>query len=71
MQRNRRLGTPYPATGHYRGSDGVEDQFVYVAQHEDGRQQIYTPAEFAEKFGWKNDPEKATLLRLEESSSGE
>jgi hypothetical protein len=28
----------------------------------DGSQRTDPPAEFAEKFGWKNDPEKAELL---------
>ena len=48
--------------GLYRGSPGVEDQIVYVAMLPDGSQRTYTPAEFAAKFGWKNDPEKAELL---------
>ena len=39
---------------------------VYVALLEDGTQQTYTPAEFAAKFGWKNEPKKATLLTLDE-----
>lgn len=39
-------------------------KIVYVAMLEDGSQHSYTPAEFAEKFGWKNAPEKATLLQL-------
>ncbi len=30
--------------------------------HEDGSQRTYTPKEFAEKFGWKNAPDKAELL---------
>ena len=34
--------------------------------HEDGSQRTYTPAEFAKTFGWKNNPEQATLLKLEE-----
>ena len=51
-------------TGHYCGSPGVEDQVVYVAMLPDGFQRTYTPAEFAEKFGWKNDPDKATLPRI-------
>ena len=73
VETNRRLGLLFPwltgdhwlcvgPTGHYRGSPGVEDQFVYVAMLPDGSQRTYTPAEFAKKFGWKNDPEKAELL---------
>lgn len=34
--------------------------------HDDGSQRTYTPAEFRAKFNWKNDPEKATLLKLPE-----
>jgi hypothetical protein len=30
--------------------------------HEDGTQHTCTPAEFAAKFGWRNDPDKAELL---------
>ena len=57
--------TPY--TRHdYCGSPGVEEHIVYVAMHDDGSQVTCTPAEFAQQFGWKNDPEKATLLKLEE-----
>ena len=78
---NQRLGTLIPAiggdggfndwlcvgpTGHYRGSAKIDDHIVYVAMHDDGSQVTYTPAEFREKFGWKNDPEKATLLKLPE-----
>ena len=77
METNRRLGKLFPwltgerwlclgPTGHYRGSPGVEDPIVYVAMLPDGSQQTFTPAEFAAKFGWQNDQEKATLLQLEE-----
>ncbi|MBC7816577.1 MAG: hypothetical protein IAG10_06795 [Planctomycetaceae bacterium] len=73
VETNRRLGLLFPwltgdhwlclgPTGHYRGSPGVEDQFVYVAMLPDGSQRTYTPAEFAKQFNWKNDPEKAELL---------
>ena len=48
--------------GHYRGSPGVEDYILYVAQLDDGSNVTLTPAEFAARFAWKNDPEKATLL---------
>ena len=47
--------------GHYRCENKtVEDELVYVVQTEQG-QQTLTPPEFAERFGWKNDPEKAKL----------
>jgi WD40 repeat protein/Leucine-rich repeat (LRR) protein len=47
--------------GHYRGSPRVERDLVYVVQLEDGRQETLTPAGFAQRFGWKNDPEKVRL----------
>ncbi len=76
-QTKRQLGRLFPLllgdhwlcigpTGHYRGSDGVEDQLIYVAQLDDGSQITLSPAEFSKRFNWKNDPEKATLLKLEE-----
>ncbi len=43
--------------GHYRG-DGDTDQLFYVVQNERG-QEIVTPAEFATKYSWKNDPTRA------------
>jgi len=48
--------------GHFRGSPDVEHEFVYVALTEAGQQITLTPAEFAEKYGWKNDPAKVTML---------
>ncbi len=66
MADRRPLALPRPCVvffrGHYRGSPGVEDQFVYVAMLPDGSQRTYTPDEFAKNFGWKNDPDKAELL---------
>jgi WD40 repeat protein len=47
--------------GHWRGSPGVEKEFVYVVLCDDGRQLTLTPAEFATKYAWKNDPEKVGL----------
>jgi serine/threonine protein kinase/WD40 repeat protein/formylglycine-generating enzyme required for sulfatase activity len=80
-RRERRLGTLFPMvcgepgfdqwlcvgpTGHYRGSEKIDEHIVYVAMHDDGSQVTYTPAEFRDKFDWKNDPEKATLMKLSE-----
>ena len=45
----------------YGGSPFVEKQIVYVAQTADGTQQTLTPAEFAKKFNWKNDPNQVKL----------
>jgi len=72
----RRLGTLWPVlanehwlcvgpTGHYRGSDGIDEHIVYVAELDDGTHLTLSPADFVQKFGWKNDPEKATLLKLD------
>ena len=36
----------------------LEEEFVYVVRTERG-QETLTPAVFAQKYGWKNDPEKA------------
>ena len=47
--------------GHYRGSPGIEKEIVYVVQPEAGPQKVLTPAEFAKKYGWKNDPDKVKL----------
>ena len=32
---------------------------------DDGSLQTVTPEEFAKKFGWKNDPAKARLMKLD------
>ena len=40
----------------------MEEQIVYVAMLDDGSQRTYSPAEFAQRFGWKNEPDKAILL---------
>jgi len=72
----RRLGVLIPAMsdneyicigpeGHYRGSPRIEGDLVYVAQDEDGSQVTYTAKEFSEKFGWKNDPNKARFAALD------
>lgn len=44
--------------GHWRGSPGLEKGLVYVVQTEHG-QETLAPEEFAKKYGWKNDPQKA------------
>jgi serine/threonine protein kinase/Tol biopolymer transport system component len=48
--------------GHFRCSPGVEDELVYIIQTDDGRQETLHPAAFAERFGWKNDPDKVHPL---------
>ncbi|MFM7057828.1 MAG: hypothetical protein ACKO2P_12990 [Planctomycetota bacterium] len=51
-------------TGHYRGSAGIEQHLFYVAQLDDGTWITLPPAEFTSRFGWNNDPEQATLLKI-------
>ena len=40
--------------GHYRAVGPIADQLVYVTLTDDYRQETYTPAAFAEEYGWKN-----------------
>ena len=47
--------------GHY-GATGVQENIVYVAETDDGQRITLTPAEFEQKYGWKNDPSKVKLL---------
>ena len=47
--------------GHMRCSRKMSEDVVYVALTDDGRQVTLRPAEFAAKYGWKNDPEKIRL----------
>ncbi|MCY2986727.1 MAG: SUMF1/EgtB/PvdO family nonheme iron enzyme, partial [Planctomycetota bacterium] len=56
--------------GHYRPVGSLANQVVYVALTDDYRQETYTPAAFAAKFGWKNDFEKARLFDPRRSDSG-
>jgi hypothetical protein len=51
---------------HDCGSANIDQHIVYVAQLEDGSNVTYTPAEFANKFNWKNDPSKARFLKLDD-----
>jgi WD40 repeat protein len=43
------------ADGHFAGTPGVEGEIVYVVQTERG-QEALSPAEFARRYGWQNDP---------------
>jgi WD40 repeat protein len=57
----------FPGEGNTTQSvASIADLIVYVALHDDGSQRTYTPAEFARKFAWQNDPNQATLLKLDE-----
>ena len=46
--------------GHYRASPGIEKDLVYAVLTDKGEQLMLSPAEFAKKYGWKNDPEKVS-----------
>lgn len=46
--------------GHWKGNDLKKD-LRYVALLDDGTQHMFTPAEFEQRFGWKNEAEKAQL----------
>jgi len=43
--------------GHFSGSPDVALEFVCIVQTDEG-QQTLTPAEFSQRYGWKNDPAK-------------
>jgi WD40 repeat protein/serine/threonine protein kinase/DNA-directed RNA polymerase subunit RPC12/RpoP len=43
--------------GHYDGPPDIERELVYVVQSENG-QKTLTPQQFAEKYGWKNNPQR-------------
>jgi WD40 repeat protein len=49
------------ADGHYRGTPRVERDIRMVVQKRDGTSETLTPAEFEQKYGFKNDPEKIRL----------
>jgi WD40 repeat protein len=44
--------------GHYRGGPEAEKELTYVVLTDRGEQETLTPAAFAKKYGWKNDPDK-------------
>jgi hypothetical protein len=48
--------------GRYRGNARVERLIRVVVQKRDGTTETLTPAEFEQKYGWKNDPEKVRLM---------
>jgi len=55
--------------GHIRASGDIEDHIRYVALTDSGEQLTFTPAEFAERYGWKNDPEKVTQSLSESTTT--
>lgn len=49
------------ADGNYRATPVMERQLVVVVVTADGRQETLSIAEFSQKYGWKNDPDKVRL----------
>lgn len=47
--------------GHYVATPEIEEDLVYVVQTDSGEQLTLAPADFAKKYGWKNDPQKVRL----------
>jgi WD40 repeat protein len=50
----------FSGDGHYRVLGELGDKLLYVVESGAG-QETLTPAEFAAKYGWKNDPDKVGL----------
>jgi hypothetical protein len=51
----------FSSDGHYRMLAGREaNDLVYVVQTQEGQLNL-TPAEFAQRYGWKNDPNRVRL----------
>ena len=46
--------------GHWRGTPRADQFIVYVVKTAKG-QEVLTPKEFEDKYGWKNDPDKVRL----------
>jgi WD40 repeat protein len=49
------------ADGHYRGSARVEREIRMVVQKRDGTSETLTPAEFLQRYGFQNEPDKVRL----------
>jgi hypothetical protein len=47
--------------GHFKCDRDCAHELLYVAELDDGSQVTLSTEEFAKRFGWKNDPSKATL----------
>lgn len=57
---NRGQAIGLSPSGHYQATRFAENDIVFVAKTSAG-QETYSPADFATKFGWKNDPQKAQI----------
>jgi WD40 repeat protein len=49
--------------GHYNGNDKVDRGIVAVVQKDDGTQELLEPADFEQKCGFKNEPDRVHLLQ--------
>lgn len=47
--------------GHYRGNENVDGCIAMVVEKDDGTQEMLEPAEFQQKYKWKNDPKQVRL----------
>jgi WD40 repeat protein/serine/threonine protein kinase len=59
----RHNGLTIMPDGRYTGDDQVERGIVMVVQKDDGAQEVLEPADFEQKYGFKNDPNKVHLLQ--------
>ena len=63
LQRKRSVDVLYISPqGHYACDRDVSADLLYVVETEDGRQLTLTPDQFANQFGWTNDPQQVRLL---------
>jgi WD40 repeat protein len=54
-------GLTIAADGRYTGTEQVERGLVMVVQKDDGTQEVLEPADFEQKYGFKNEPDKVRL----------
>jgi WD40 repeat protein len=59
----RSNGLTLTPDGHYTDNEQVERGIVMVVQKDDGMQEVLEPADFEQKYGWKNEPDKVHLLQ--------
>ena len=58
-----RHGLTLTPDGHYTGDEQVDRGIVMVVQKDDGTQEILEPADFEQKYGFKNELDKVHLLK--------
>jgi WD40 repeat protein/serine/threonine protein kinase len=52
-------------SGHFHCSPRFESELVYIVETDDG-QETLSPQEFADRYGWRNDPSQAGVALLED-----